>query len=65
MVRLITHQGALNISDEVTMSTNQSKLISLPRNITQTASGQVIDAIGKTYPSDKQYLAFPETKAGR
>ena len=58
--------GPLNFPDEMAKSATRNKLIlSLPRNISQSASGKVKYDIGKTYPAGKQYLAFPETKEGR
>ena len=58
--------GGLRISDETAATTTHRKLIPLSaRNIPQTASAMNKNAIRKTYPSKKQYLASPGTKEGR
>ena len=58
--------GPLSISDEMAKTITHNKIILLlSRNISQTVSGDGADVIRKTYPSGKQYMAFPETKDGR
>ena len=56
----------LNIPDGMAQSATQKKLILLlRRNIIQTVREKGKDAIRRAYPSDKPYLAFPETEEGR
>ena len=58
--------GPFGIFEEMAKSTTQTKLIlTISRNTPQTLSGKVKDEIRKTYPSDREYFAFPETKEGR
>ena len=58
--------GPLDISDEMPKTTPRKKLILLlARNTPQAISGKDKNALRKTYPSDRQYLAFRETKEGR
>ena len=54
--------GPLNISDEMAQTTAHRKLLLLSINICHTVSVKVKEDIMKTYPSGKQYLAFPETR---
>ena len=66
MVRLIAHNGPLNIADEMAKSTTRNILIlSLSRHIFRTVIEKSKDEIWKAYPSGKPYLSFPETKEGR
>ena len=45
--------------------TQRKEILLLSNNISQAAGGGNRNAIRKSYPDTKQYLAFPETKEGR
>ena len=58
--------GGLDISDEMAKPTTRNKLVTLSAmNIPQAAIEGNRDVIRKSYPSDKQYLAYPETSGRR
>ena len=57
--------GILNIPEEVAKSATRKRLILVPsRSISQSVTRNGKDEIRKTYTSDRQYLAFRETKEG-
>ena len=58
--------GPLNISEEMAKTETQNKsILLLSRNIAQSMSEKVGNAIRETYHADKQYLAFHGAKEGR
>ena len=53
---------AISMSDELTKSTSQTKLIALlEMNKSQTISERSKDVIRKSYPTRKKCISFPDT----